>query len=117
MEQQPMVKVRQADDARSGEWVVEWRSPLIAGPSFLYFPTQEKAEEAAARIRGQRSGPTSPPEEHTTASTTAASELSAVDAVLQWGQRVLEELPEGTCSEAAAGLARALTRLREERSG
>jgi|GEM_PF-5078504 len=114
MEQQPMVKVRQADDARSGEWVVEWRSPMIAGPSYLFFPTREKAEEAAARIREQGASSMQPPDKESTGSTIDPTELSAAEEVLHWGQRLLEELPGGTCTEAAAGLEHALTRLREE---
>ncbi len=115
MEQQPTVSVRQAEAPRSGEWVVEWRSPLIAGPSYLYFATREQAEEAAKRISEQ--GTAGSPSYSGTSEPQVpweARETPPAREVLQAGRRLLKELPEGTCPDAAAALESALQRLEDE---
>ncbi|MFO8034777.1 MAG: hypothetical protein R6U88_06485 [Candidatus Bipolaricaulota bacterium] len=118
MEQQPTVNVRPADAPRSGEWVVEWWSPLIAGPSYLYFATQEKAEETAARILEQGvTGAPNLPETPEPGGPAEPTDRSPTTDVLHWGRRLLNELPEGVCTNSAAGLDSALKRLEEEVSG
>ncbi len=115
MVQEPTVKVREAEDPRSGEWVVEWRSPLIAGPSYLYFPTEEKAQEAAARILQHKAA--SPVSESADSGADAPAEPSAQPPILQVvsaGKRLLAELPQDVCAEAAADLRDAIERLERE---
>ncbi len=121
MEQQPTVSVRQASEPRSGEWVVEWWSPLIAGPSYLYFTSREQAEQAAERIIEQRtaasldSSPAAGSEE--TSAQMGPAERTPAREVLDAGRRLLRQLPEDMCAEAATSLREALQRLEDEVAG
>ncbi len=112
MHDQPTVNVRPADAPRSGEWVVEWWSPLIAGPSYLYFRTEEKAQEAATRIVQSDRGQGQASLDNSVSPTPVPA--SPMEEVLHWGQRLLQELPADACGEAARGLRLALERLEEE---
>ncbi len=112
MHDQPTVKVRPAEAPRTGEWVVEWRSPLIAGPSYLYFPTEAKAHEAVTRILEDDRGPMQSLEETPTAE--PPTQPSVMEEILHWGRRLLQELPADVSEEAARRFKGALERLEEE---
>jgi len=53
------VKVYEAGPPREGEYVVQWRTPIMPCSSFLYFDTREAAliEAAALQDPGQQGEP------------------------------------------------------------